>query len=40
MLGNSQKEYYRAVLDYSIKNQLVYKGNLGMFKTWRYVDST
>ncbi|KAF6024527.1 FAM91A1 [Bugula neritina] len=28
LLGNSPKEYYLAVLNYSIKNQLVYKGNL------------
>lgn len=29
MLGNSQREYDKRVLDYSIKNQLRYKGNIG-----------
>lgn len=29
LLGNSQEEYDRSVFNYSIKNQLVYKGNLG-----------
>ena len=30
-LGNSQKEYEKAVVNYSVKNQLRYKGNLGKF---------
>ncbi|KAH7727587.1 Zinc fingerC2H2 type family protein [Aphelenchoides avenae] len=31
MLGNSQREYDKRVLDYSIKNQLRYKGNIVRF---------
>lgn len=30
VLGNSQREYDKLVLEYSIKNQLKYKGNIGM----------
>lgn len=29
VLGNSQREYDKLVLEYSIKNQLRYKGNIG-----------
>lgn len=28
-LGNSQKEYDKRILDFSIRNQIRYKGNLG-----------
>lgn len=28
-LGNSQKEYEKSVVNFSVKNQLRYKGNLG-----------
>ena len=28
-LGNSQREYEKAVVNFSVKNQLRYKGNLG-----------
>lgn len=28
-LGNSQKEYEKVVVEFSVKNQLRYKGNLG-----------
>uniref|UniRef100_A0A1I7X5C1 F-box domain-containing protein n=1 Tax=Heterorhabditis bacteriophora TaxID=37862 RepID=A0A1I7X5C1_HETBA len=31
LLGNSQREYDKLVLEFSIKNQLRYKGNLGWF---------
>lgn len=31
VLGNSQREYDKLILEYSIKNQLRYKGNIGMF---------
>ena len=31
-LGNSQKEYEKAVVNYSVKNQLRYKGNLGKYR--------
>lgn len=30
VLGNSQREYDKLVLEYSIKNQLRYKGNIGV----------
>lgn len=29
VLGNSQREYDKLILEYSIKNQLRYKGNIG-----------
>ena len=29
LLGNSQREYEKMVVEYSIKNQLRHKGNLG-----------
>lgn len=29
VLGNSQREYEKIVVEYSVKNQLRYKGNLG-----------
>lgn len=29
VLGSSQREYDKLVLEYSIKNQLRYKGNIG-----------
>lgn len=28
-LGNSQKEYEKYIVNFSVKNQLRYKGNLG-----------
>lgn len=31
ILGNSSKEYEKRVLEYSIQNQLRYKGNLSKF---------
>lgn len=30
LLGSSQREYEKRVLDFSIKNQLSYKDNIGM----------
>lgn len=30
MLGNSQREYEKMVVEYSVKNQLRFKGNIGM----------
>ncbi len=30
VLGNSQKEYEKMVVEYSVKNQLRFKGNLSM----------
>lgn len=29
LLGNSQREYEKRILDFSIKNQLKHKGNIG-----------
>lgn len=31
MLGNSQREYDKRILDYSIKNQLRYRDNIGLW---------
>lgn len=33
VLGGSQREYDKRILDYSIKNQLRYKDNIGNFVT-------
>jgi len=30
-VGNSQREYEKLVIAFSVKNQLRYKGNLGMY---------
>lgn len=30
-LGNSQKEYEKYIVNFSVKNQLRYKGNLGEY---------
>lgn len=34
VLGSSQREYDKLVLEYSIKNQLRYKGNIGSFQIY------
>ena len=39
-LGNSQKEYEKAVVNYSVKNQLRYKGNLGKYRILHYIQYT
>lgn len=31
LLGNSQREYEKRILDYSIRNQLRYKENIGIY---------
>ena len=36
-LGNSQREYEKAVVNFSVKNQLRYKGNLGMYMCILYL---
>lgn len=43
VLGNSQREYDKLVLEYSIKNQLRYKGNIGEYSfcfvvTWFFMN--
>lgn len=35
LLGNSQKEYYRFIYEFSIRNQLRFRGNLGNIQNLR-----
>lgn len=37
VVGNAQREYEKAILLFSVKNQLRYKGNLGRLKLYMNV---